>query len=161
MNEYPIDITHYLPHREPFLMVDLITSMDPEHVETQFTLLPDNIFIDASGCFSESGLVENAAQTCSAIVGKGYSEDAEGNEQPDSNVIGFISAIKTLKIHSLPCVGDVIRTYATLISNFVTDDYTLCTMGCKTQCGDTVLLEGEINLFIQQQPSQPVAKSNV
>ena len=35
-------------------------------------------------------------------------------------------------------------------STFVTDDYTLCTMSCKTFCKEELLLEGEINLFIQE-----------
>ncbi|RZJ66821.1 MAG: ABC transporter permease [Flavobacterium sp.] len=157
-----IDITRYLPHRTPFLMVDTIVRMDDEVVETVFEIKSDNLFIQPDGLFAEAGLIENAAQTCSAIVAKGYYVDENLEDKPDTNVIGFISAIKTLKIHALPKAGSTIKTKSTLISNFVTDDYSLCTMNCQTFLDETLLLEGEINLFIKQQQSVPTAvKSNI
>ncbi|SCY58925.1 ABC transporter permease [Flavobacterium caeni] len=145
-----IDIKDYLPHRAPMLMVDRLQKLDHEIVETVFEIKPDNLFVQ-NGSFNEPGLIENAAQTCAAIVAKGYFLDESDQIKKDVAVIGFISAIKTLKIHATPLVGQTITTLATFVSKFVTDDYTLCTMGCKTTCNDTVLLEGEINLFIQEQ----------
>jgi predicted hotdog family 3-hydroxylacyl-ACP dehydratase len=145
----PIDIKHYLPHRKPMLMVDMITAMDAESVLTFFKVEPDNIFVN-DGIFIESGLIENAAQTCSAIVAKDYYVDENNEDRDDVDVIGFISALKTLKIHSLPKAGCTIHTKATLASKFITESYTLCTMACTTTCEDELLLEGEINLFIQQ-----------
>lgn len=127
----------------------MIVAMDNEMVETIFTLKEGNIFIQ-NEIFVEAGLIENAAQTCSSIVAKGFYVDENNEDKEDVDVIGFISALKTLKIHSLPSVGNTINTKATLTSTFVTDDYTLCTMNCKTFCNDNLLLEGEINLFIQE-----------
>jgi predicted hotdog family 3-hydroxylacyl-ACP dehydratase len=147
-----IDIKHYLPHRTPMLMVDMIVAMDDEMVETIFTVKEDNIFVH-NNTFVESGLIENAAQTCSSIVAKGFYVDENNQDKENVDVIGFISALKTLKIHSLPEVGSTINTTATLASTFVTDDYTLCTMSCKTFCKEELLLEGEINLFIQENKS--------
>ncbi len=144
-----IDIKKYLPHRDPMLMVDMIIAMDNEMVKTIFALKQDNIFIDKN-TFTEAGLIENAAQTCSSIVAKGFYVDENEQDKEDVEVIGFISAIKTLKIHSLPQVGNTITTKAILSSTFVTDDYTLCTMKCETLCKETLILEGEINLFIQE-----------
>lgn len=145
----PIDINNYLPHRAPMLMVDWVLKMNHEIVETVFEIKPDNIFIQ-DGTFVEAGLIENAAQTCSAIVAKGYYVDENNEDRENVDVIGFISALKTLKIHALPKSGQTITTLATFVSQFVTDDYTLCTMGCKTTCDGQLLLEGEINLFIQE-----------
>ena len=145
----PIDIHHYLPHRAPMLMVDLILKMDDSMVETVFEIKSDNIFIK-NNTFVEAGLIENAAQTCSSIVAKGYYVDENNEDKEDVDVIGFISALKSLKIYSLPKSGDKIFTTATLISQFVTDDYTLCTMSCKTISSEKLLLEGEINLFIRE-----------
>ena len=144
-----IDIKHYLPHRTPMLMVDMIVAMDNEMVETVFTLKEDNIFLQ-NNIFVEAGLIENAAQTCSSIVAKGFYVDENNQDKEDVDVVGFISAIKTLKIHALPVLRSTINTTATLVSTFVTDDYTLCTMSCKTFCKEELLLEGEINLFIQE-----------
>ncbi len=146
-----IDIKDFLPHRAPMLMVDRLVRLDHEIVETLFEIRPDNIFV-SDGFFAEAGLIENAAQTCAAIVAKGYFTDDADEVRNDVSVIGFISALKTLHIHARPAVGSKIGTLATFISKFVTDDYTLCTMRCQTTCDGQALLEGEINLFIQQQP---------
>lgn len=51
----------------------------------------------------------------------------------------------------MPKVGETIITKATLVSKFVGDDYTLCTMSCNSSVEDQILLECEINLFIQKQ----------
>lgn len=148
-----IDIKNYLPHRKPMLMVDMILIMDDEKVETIFEIKSDNIFIQ-NNTFIEAGLIENAAQTCSSIVAKDYFVDENNEDKSGVDVVGFISAIKTLKIHKLPEVGSTIKTISTLVSKFVTDDYSLCTMSCQTFNNEELLLEGEINLFIQENHSK-------
>lgn len=144
-----VDIQNYLPHRAPMLMVDLILDIDTNFVETIFLIKEGNIFVE-NDVFIEAGLIENTAQTCSSIVGKKYFFDEDGTENENVNVIGFISALKNLKIYALAKVGDSIITKATLVSKFAGDDYTLCTMSCKSLLGDKILLECEINLFIQK-----------
>lgn len=149
MDNTAIDIQNYLPHRAPLLMVDLILNIDANSVETTFLIKKDNVFVD-NDVFIEAGLIENTAQTCSSIVGKKYFVDDNGMENDNVNVIGFISALKSVKIHALPKVGDTIVTKADLVSKFVTDDYTLCTMSCTSILEEQLLLECEINLFIQK-----------
>lgn len=149
-----VDIQNYLPHRAPMLMVDLILDIDANFVETIFLIKEDNIFVE-NNVFIEAGLIENTAQTCSAIVGKKYFFDEDGIENENVNVIGFISALKNVKIHALPKIGDTIITKADLVSKFAGDDYTLCTMNCKSSVEDQLLLECEINLFIQKTVSVP------
>ncbi|WP_264552800.1 ABC transporter permease [Flavobacterium sp. N2038] len=144
-----VDIQNYLPHRAPMLMVDLILDIDANFVETVFLIRDNNIFVD-NGVFIEAGLIENTAQTCSSIVGKKYFFEEDGTENENVNVIGFISALKNLKIHALPKVGDTITTKATLVSKFVGDDYTICNMSCQSLLENKILLECEINLFIQK-----------
>jgi predicted hotdog family 3-hydroxylacyl-ACP dehydratase len=153
MDNALIDIKKYLPHRSPMLMVDMILFMDEEKVETIFEIKKGNIFIQ-NNTFTEVGLIENAAQTCSSIVAKDYFVDANNKDKEHVDVVGFISAIKSLKIHTLPKAGDTITTMATLVSKFVTNEYSLCTMNCKTFHDEEVLLEGEINLFIQKNNSK-------
>jgi 3-hydroxymyristoyl/3-hydroxydecanoyl-(acyl carrier protein) dehydratase len=137
-----VDIKRYLPHRTPMLMVDLILKMDDENVETIFEISDNNIFI------------ENMAQTCSSIVAKDYLVDEYNQDIEGVDVVGFISAIKTLKIHILPKVGDTIIAKASLVSKFVTDSYSLCTMSCETFSKGELILEGEINLYIQENNSK-------
>ena len=64
-----ISIHKYLPHHPPMQMVDTITDISNTHVVTEFTVTDSCIFVE-NGMFAEVGLIENMAQTCSAIVGQ-------------------------------------------------------------------------------------------
>lgn len=147
------DIKHYLPHQAPMLMVDNIVEVDDQHAETIFEIKKDNIFVQ-NNVFLEAGLIENAAQTCSSIVAQSYFIDENNQEITGVEVIGFISTIKSMKIHSLPKVGAVLNTKAALLSKFITDNYSLCTLSCQTFNKGKLLLEGEINLFLQENISK-------
>ena len=148
-----VNIQHFLPHRKPMLMVDLILELDKEKVRTVFEILPENIFVE-NGYFAEVGLIENAAQTCSSIVAQDYFDKSDLQNKDKKDVIGFISSIKTLKVYSLPKTGEKIETLATLISSYVTEFYTTCTMKCQTFCGEDFLMECEINLFIKEKEDE-------
>jgi len=148
-----IDIKNYLPHQAPMLMVDKFVDIDNQQVVTIFEVKKDTIFVQ-NNIFAEAGLIENAAQTCSSIVAQSYFIDENNQEIKDVVVIGFISTIKSIKIHNLPKVGDILTTKAVLLSKFITDDYSLCTLSCKTFNMDKLLLEGEINLFLQENSSK-------
>lgn len=136
-----INIHHFLPHREPMLMTDYILELTPEKVVTSFVISPDNIFVH-NGEFVEAGLIENAAQTCSSILGQSFFENAEA----DTKVIGFITNIKKIEISGLPKAGDTIISKASLISQFEN----ICHIFCETFHEDTLLIRAEINLFIQE-----------
>ncbi|MFD2726880.1 ABC transporter permease [Hyunsoonleella rubra] len=143
-----LDISKFLPHRAPFLMVDQVVSISDTHVDTSFTVTQDCIFVD-NGVFNEVGLVENAAQTCSSIVGKSYFED-DDLEGEGTKLIGFISAIKKVTINKCPNVGDTILTKAQLVSRFDSDMYSICTLSCNISTSYQELLSCELNLFIQE-----------
>lgn len=148
MNFQKLDITKFLPHRAPFLMVDNVLSLDDEHVSTSFKIKSDCIFIDKNE-FNEIGLIENAAQTCSSIVGKSYFEvdDLEGE---GTKLIGFISAIKKVTVYEVPKIGETIISHAKLISRFDSDNYSICTLECAISASNKELLSCEMNLFIQE-----------
>lgn len=148
MNLDYLDIKKFLPHRAPFLMVDKVLSIDNEHVSTSFFINENCIFNDA-GVFNENGLIENAAQTCSSIVGKSFfrEDDILGE---DVKLIGFISAIKKVTIIACPKVGSTITTNAKLKSRFDTDEYSICTIVCTTSTDHKELLSCELNLVIQE-----------
>lgn len=147
--ENTIDIKHYLPHRKPMLMVDWILELNTQEVKTVFEITSENLFV-ADNVLAEVGLIENAAQTCSAIVGQSFFLDENQEVKEDVEVIGFISGIKKVKVLNLPKIGETIHTHAVLSSRFDTDDYSICTMLCSTSCHDALLFEAEINLFIQE-----------
>lgn len=147
--ENTIEIQNFLPHRAPMLMVDVVLELSNQKVKTVFEIKGDNLFV-ADDYFVETGLIENAAQTCSAIVGQTFFLDDNNNVKENVQVIGFISGIKKINIHKLPKVGEVIRTEAVLNSRFDSDNYCICTMKCETFVGEEILFETEINLFIQE-----------
>ena len=152
MNNFQsLDITKFLPHRPPFLMVDNVISIDDEHVTTSFKIKEDCIFIDEDMQFNEVGLIENAAQTCSSIVGKSYFEE-DDLEGEGTKLIGFISAIKKVTILACPVIGETIISKANLKSRFDTDHYSLCTLECTIATSNKELLSCEMNLFIQEMP---------
>ncbi|WP_370900593.1 ABC transporter permease [Chryseobacterium gossypii] len=141
IREDNINIHNYLPHREPMLMADYILELTKDRVITSFDILEDNIFVHNNE-FVEAGLIENLAQTCSAILGQSFFEDPD----TDTRVIGFITNIKKIEIFSLPEVGAKIISKASLISQFEN----ICNIFCETFHNDTLLIRAEINLFIQK-----------
>lgn len=97
------EITAYIPQRAPFVMVDEVLQADEQITRTNFTIREGHLFVN-DGHFIEPGLVENMAQ--SAGSGTGYRYQQKGERVP----VGYIGAIKKLKIDKLPRVGDTITT---------------------------------------------------
>lgn len=127
------------------LMVDFVTEISENEVKTVFEIKEDNIFVQ-NGFLSEAGIIENIAQTCSSIFGQSFF----GEENDDSvKLIGFITSLKKIKIHSLPKIGDEIISDAVMVSKFEN----ICNMHCNTYSGEKLLVEADINLFIKEAES--------
>ncbi|MDR2118480.1 MAG: pseudouridylate synthase [Tannerellaceae bacterium] len=99
-----IDITDLLPQRRPFVLIDRLLDFDAERVQTSFEIREDTIFCE-DGCLSESGLIENMAQTCAARMGYINKYVCGGTVK-----LGFIGAIRNMDIFRLPRVGEVVTT---------------------------------------------------
>ena len=99
-----IDILELLPQRRPFVMIDKLLYCDFDITRTLFRVDEENIFCD-NGRFTESGLIENIAQTCAARIG--YI-----NVYIDKETIklGYIGAIRNLEIFRLPRIGELLET---------------------------------------------------
>lgn len=143
------NVSHYLPHKKPMLMVDIIEEINKEFVITKFKIQKNNVFLQ-NNLFQECGLIENAAQTCSAIVGQDFFFDSNLKEIEAVKVIGFISAIKKIEIFELPQAESILTTTANLDSSFETDDYTICSMFVEVKTNNRLLLKGSMNLFLQK-----------
>ena len=103
------DILRYIPQRYPIVMVHNLIAASDDQAITQFAIEPDNIFID-KGFFAEPGLVENIAQT--AAVHIGYMCHSKNIPIP----IGYIAAIKELKIIALPPSGAIVTTSVKIVN---------------------------------------------
>ncbi|GLU56708.1 hypothetical protein [Dyadobacter frigoris] len=100
------NITNFIPHRAPFLMIDNLILANGERFESDFFIEENNVLV-RSGYFEESGLIENIAQTCAA--GFGYLDHGNGAEPK----IGFIGAVTKLEVFELPLVLSKIETVVT------------------------------------------------
>jgi len=144
-----IDIKKFLPHRPPMLMECTTPFLDAESVETHFEITDDCIFTDENGRFSEAGLIENAAQACSAITGQDFFED-DDLEGKGNSVVGYISAIKKVEINFMPIVGDIIITKAKLVSRYDTDEMSICTIEATSFTNDDLVVNCTLNFLIHE-----------
>ena len=97
------DVLKLIPQRPPIVMVDKLISAADKKTVSGFTIKADNIFIE-NGIMQEPGIIENIAQ--SAALGVGYVCSVKNEKVP----LGFIGAVKNLKIFDLPKVGEEINT---------------------------------------------------
>ncbi len=96
----------YLPQRPPFVMIGELVLADEVHTIATYTIPEDNLFVN-NGVFSESGMIENMAQTAGA--GVGYRTLNMGKPLQT----GYIAALRNVKISARPRVNDPITTEIT------------------------------------------------
>ncbi len=132
------DILEFIPQRPPVVMVDKLLYAGTDKTISGLLIDENNIFF-TNGSLSESGLVENIAQT--AAVGMGFLSKQESRKVP----VGFIASIKDLKIFQLPVAGDEITTEV-VVTNQVMD--VSIVKGVVFNKG-VVLAECEMRIFIK------------
>jgi predicted hotdog family 3-hydroxylacyl-ACP dehydratase len=131
------------------LMASSTPYLDETSVVTHFKIKGNCIFVNGNGRLSATGLIENAAQACTAIVGQSYFaiDDLEGK---GNKLVGYISAIKNVQVQELPKVGDTLVTNASLISRYDTGNMTLCTVTSDTFRNDDLIVACTFNFLIQE-----------
>ena len=133
------NITDFIPQRPPFVMIDDIVSADDAVSRTTFTVREGHLFVDG-GVFTEPGLVENMAQT--AAAGTGYKAQQEGKPAP----VGFIGALKNLKVDQLPKVGDTLTTDVVFKMQVMNAHIVQATV----KLNDKEIANCELKIFLQQ-----------
>lgn len=111
---YPLidiqEITKFIPHRNPFVMVDNLLEYSPEQVVSRFQIRSNNILV-TDGFFQEAGIIENIAQTVALHFGY------EGTHKNLPPRVGFIAVIKDFKLFNLVPVGQELITTTTVTHN--------------------------------------------
>lgn len=102
-----VNVLDLIPQRPPFIMIDCLTHFDPVITSSRFTVYDNNLFFN-EGRLLASGLIENIAQTCAARIGY---INRLSNEVIK---LGFIGAVRNLKIYKTPLAGDTIYTTITV-----------------------------------------------
>ncbi len=140
-----IDAQPYIPQKPPIVMVEKLLECSEKGAVTQFTIRPDNIFVQ-DGQLAEPGLIENIAQTAAAQAG--YISEKMGLAPP----IGFIAAIDNLEIAALPTVGQSITTTVE-VKNQIFD---VTIISGRVACGDLTLARCEMKIFLKKGDFQAV-----
>jgi len=138
----------FLPHRGSMLMVKDLLGIGDESVSSGLPILESCIFVK-NGYLTEAGLIENAAQTSTAIVGQGFflEDDLTGES---NKLVGYISAIKKVEVFHIPKVGEYLTTKATLISRLDTDSVCICNIKCSTFVENKLIVDCTFNFLIHE-----------
>lgn len=130
------DITRYIPQRPPMVMIHNLVEASDDTAVTELYIDPANVFVN-EGYLREPGLVENIAQT--AAVHVGFLCTQQNKPVP----IGYIAAIKSLQINSLPKPDSTISTQISLVNKVM--DVTV--VEGKVMQGSDVLCKCEMRIF--------------
>lgn len=145
-----IDIHELLPQREPFVMVDKLVYFDEKNTTTSFLVREDNLFVE-NGRLNACALAENIAQTCAARLGYVNRYILKRGIQ-----IGFIGAVKDMKVIDTPVVGDVLTTTIHVLEQIM--GLTLVT--AVIRIGDRVVTTAEMKIALADEVAaeQPVSQ---
>lgn len=106
------NIEHLIPQKEPFVMVDKLLGFSSTNVVSSLKIIEANIFFE-NQTLSESGLIENMAQT--VALHTGYDYFLKGEPAPT----GYIGSIKEMEISMLPALNEIIKTEAHILQEFM------------------------------------------
>lgn len=148
MNLRDIPMGEIIPQQPPFVMVDHLLSFDEQETETSFLVTLDNLFCH-EGSFSASGIIENMAQTCAARIGY-YNKYVLHRDV----MIGYIGAVKALKVHRNPAIGEEIRTRIEVLSEALG----MTLVKAEVRGADNVICaECEMKIAIADTSAQPAS----
>lgn len=133
-----IDILELIPQRLPILMIDKLISFDEVITATKLVVRQDNLFYE-NGKFFEAGIIENFAQTCAARMG--YINKIINSDEVR---LGFIGAIKNLKINFFPTLGDEIETKIKVMNEY----FNITLVNAKSVCNGEVIAECEMKISL-------------
>ena len=112
MNPQDIDIRTLLPQQPPMVMVDKLISADEKSAATTLQIREENIFV-SEGRLNAYALIEVMAQTAAAQLG--YENRLRGGNDVR---IGYIGAVKRMRIESAPKVGETLLTRLEVLEDF-------------------------------------------
>lgn len=127
----------WIPQRPPMVLIDKVWTADQHQATTGLLVQEDTVFCE-NGYLQAPALAENIAQTAAAQAG--FLAQQEGTPPP----VGFIGAMKNLKISSLPAVGEELQTQITIENSIL--NFTLIKGVAKV--GERLIAEAEMKIFV-------------
>jgi len=136
-----VPVTDLLPQAPPFLFVDKIIDFNYETYacKTSF-LIKEECFFTEEGKLTEAGILENIAQTCAAQIGFVNKYILKKEIQ-----IGFIGAVKNLKIDTFAAVGELLETTIEIVTEFA--DMKIA--NCKVCVDNKTITTGELKIALK------------
>lgn len=119
------DIFSYIPQRPPFVFIDAIAERSEKRASTRYTI-SEHCPLLSDGVLPLSGLMENAAQTCSVIAG---------------NKIAYLGAVKQMEVTRFPKVGETLRTEAIVKQQMLNISLIECTTRVQNETIATTTLK--------------------
>jgi 3-hydroxyacyl-[acyl-carrier-protein] dehydratase len=104
------DVTKYIPHRAPLVMVDALYMCSEKVGMAGLTIKYNNVFVEQDE-LQEPGLIEHMAQTMALKMAY------EQSLRSDKKFMGFLVVVRDLKIRHLPKVGQEVVTRAEAVSD--------------------------------------------
>jgi predicted hotdog family 3-hydroxylacyl-ACP dehydratase len=132
-------ILQYIPQRPPIVLISRIYACDDNAVVTGFDITDDHIFTQ-KGVLTESGIIENIAQTAASMAG--YAA-VKNNTTP---AVGFIGNIKDLVIHHLPKSGNEVLTEV----KTKTQVMNVSIIEAHSYCNNELVATCEMKIFLQE-----------
>jgi 3-hydroxymyristoyl/3-hydroxydecanoyl-(acyl carrier protein) dehydratase len=133
------EIKDYIPQREPIIMVDAFYGTEGNRSFAGLTATENNIFVEG-GRLSEPGIIEHIAQSCALRVG--YYCKQQNIPVP----VGYIGALKNVKIVSLPQVGQQLFTTITLLQEI----FDVSLVSVEVKANEEIIATGEMKIFLDR-----------
>ncbi|MBD79181.1 MAG: hypothetical protein CL840_09695 [Crocinitomicaceae bacterium] len=144
---YGSNVTKLLPHQHPFVLISHLVEMVGNRAITQFKIPKDHLLIE-NGYLSETGLLENLAQTAALSAGFAYftgKEPEMGSYQPP---MGYMGSIKKIQIQRIPHYSEKLETRTVLLKSIKSGQTEVVFCIGKISSGAEVLAHGEFKLFL-------------
>lgn len=105
---HKIPVISLIPQRAPMVMLSRVVAYSKGKIQTELDIETENIFVSRN-LFSESGMLENIAQTAAAMVG------LEAREVGEEVPLGFIGGINKVKVAGLAAASQTITTHVEIL----------------------------------------------
>jgi predicted hotdog family 3-hydroxylacyl-ACP dehydratase len=135
---HDIDVHGIIPQQEPFVFISELTEMTDTVTKARFVVKEDNVLMHGDTLHA-SALVEVVAQTCSARLGY-YNKYVFHRDLE----VGYIGAVRNLRIMAPVRAGDVLDTTITLREQVL--GVTL--VDAEVRCGSTLVAQGSMKIAV-------------
>ncbi len=137
-----IDVHELLLQQEPFVFIDQLTYYDERLTTSIFRVSPNHLYVE-EGKLQTCALAEVIAQTCAARIGYINKYILKRTIQ-----MGFIGAIRNLKVYATPLVGDLLETQVEIKEEIMG----MLLVEAQIKRGEDLIAEGTLKMSLTEQP---------